>query len=284
MTYREAMVLGENKLNNAGITDAKNDAWLLLAMACKIDHTYYYMHIDEEMQSEVWHEFDVLIKKRAERVPLQYITGEQEFMGLTFHVNSSVLIPRQDTETLVEEALKLVQPGMKILDMCTGSGCVLISILKNSHGVEGYGYDISKQAIIVAKENAKRNEVSAVFERSDLFEDVIEEPFDIIVSNPPYIRSEEIATLMPEVADFEPHEALDGKDDGLFFYRKMIAECRDYLKPQGYILFEIGYDQGEDVSAMLRTAGFAEVRVVKDLAHNDRVVMGKLEEERINDV
>lgn len=277
MTYREAMVLGEKILNEAGIADARNDAWLLLAMASKIDHTYYYMHLDEEMPAEVWHEFDVLIKKRAERVPLQYITGEQEFMGLSFRVNSGVLIPRQDTETLVEEALKIVQPGMKILDMCTGSGCVLISILKNAHGVEGYGYDISKKALIVAKENARINEVSAIFERSDLFEDVIEEQFDMIVSNPPYIPSAEISTLMPEVADFEPHEALDGKDDGLYFYRKMIDQCKPFLKPQGHILFEIGYDQGADVSAMLRDAGFTEVRIVKDLARNDRVVMGYLE-------
>ena len=126
MTYREAIVSGEKNLQDAGITDARNDAWLLLAMACKIDHTYYYMHMDEEMPEEMQHEFEVLIKKRAERVPLQYITGEQEFMGMTFHVNSSVLIPRQDTETLVEEALKIARPGMKVLDMCTGSGCVLV--------------------------------------------------------------------------------------------------------------------------------------------------------------
>ena len=150
MTYREAIVLGEKNLQQADIADAKTDSWLLLAIACKIDHTYYYMHIDEEMSEEQVREFEVLIRKRAERVPLQYITGEQEFMGLTFHVNSNVLIPRQDTETLVEEALKVIKPGMKVMDMCTGSGCVLISILKNAHDVEGIGYDISKQAINVA--------------------------------------------------------------------------------------------------------------------------------------
>ncbi|MGN0415793.1 MAG: peptide chain release factor N(5)-glutamine methyltransferase [Agathobacter sp.] len=276
MTYREAMVLGEKTLNEAGIADAKNDAWLLLAMACRMDHTFYYMHIDEEMPEDAQHEFDGLIRKRSERVPLQYITGEQEFMGLTFHVNSSVLIPRQDTETLVEEALKLVQPGMKIMDMCTGSGCVLISILKNAHGVEGFGYDISKQAINVAKENAKFNDVAADFERSDLFDDVMEEQFDMMVSNPPYIRSDEIAALMPEVADFEPHEALDGKEDGLYFYRKLIAGCGEFMKPGGYVLFEIGYDQGTEVSSMMKNAGFEEVTVVKDLAHHDRVVLGKL--------
>lgn len=276
MTYREAIVLGEKNLQQADIADAKTDSWLLLAMACKIDHTYYYMHIDEEMSEEQVREFEVLIKKRAERVPLQYITGEQEFMGLTFHVNSNVLIPRQDTETLVEEALKVIKPGMKVMDMCTGSGCVLISILKNAHDVEGIGYDISKQAINVAKENAKFNEVPAVFERSDLFEDVVENDFDVIVSNPPYIPTDVVATLMPEVSQFEPREALDGKGDGLYFYSKILEQCKNYMKQDGCILFEIGCEQGDAVSTMMRLAGFSEVHVIKDLARNDRVVMGHL--------
>ena len=276
MTYREAIVLGEKNLQQADIADAKTDSWLLLAMACKIDHTYYYMHIDEEMSEEQVREFEVLIRKRAERVPLQYITGEQEFMGLTFHVNSNVLIPRQDTETLVEEALKVIKPGMKVMDMCTGSGCVLISILKNAHDVEGIGYDISKQVINVAKENAKFNEVPAVFERSDLFEDVVENDFDVIVSNPPYIPTDLVATLMPEVSQFEPREALDGKGDGLYFYSKILEQCKNYMKQDGYILFEIGCEQGDAVSTMMRLAGFSEVHVIKDLARNDRVVMGHL--------
>lgn len=276
MTYREAIVLGATILKKADIVDAKTDSWLLLAMACKIDHTYYYMHIDEEMTEEQVREFEVLIRKRAERVPLQYITGEQEFMGLTFHVNSNVLIPRQDTETLVEEALKILRPGMKIMDLCTGSGCVLISILKNAHDVEGIGYDISKQAINVAKENAKLNDVPAVFERSDLFEDVTESDFDVIVSNPPYIPTDVVATLMPEVSQFEPHEALDGKGDGLYFYSKILEQCKNYMKPDGYVLFEIGCEQGDSVSTMMRLAGFSEVHVIKDLAQNDRVVMGHL--------
>ena len=276
MTYRETIASGEKILSEAGIADARNDAWLLMAMACKIDHTFYYMHMDEEMPEESEHEFDVLIKKRAERVPLQYITGEQEFMGLKFRVNSSVLIPRQDTETLVEEALKVAKPGIKIRDMCTGSGCVLISILKNVHDAEGYGYDISKQAINVAKENAKINEVAAIFERSNLFEDVVDEKFDMIVSNHPYIRSGEIDGLMPEVSCFEPREALDGKEDGLYFYRQMIGQCSNRLTAEGYLLFEIGYDQGEEVSSMMREHGFKEVSVIKDLTGNDRVVRGHL--------
>lgn len=275
MKYREAMQEGEKILQEAGIVDAKNDAWLLLAMVCKVDHTYYYMHMEEELMPEQQDEYRVVIRKRAEHVPLQYITGEQEFMGLPFKVNSNVLIPRQDTETLVEEALKVIRPGMKVLDMCTGSGCILISILKNVLNVEGVGCDISKQALIVAKENAKLNNVVATFERSDLF-DHVTETFDVIVSNPPYIRTEEIATLMPEVCQFEPVGALDGKEDGLFFYRKMIAESSKYLNPNGVILFEIGYDQGQDVSLMLKEAGYQDVQIVKDLAQNDRVVIGRL--------
>ena len=274
MTYREAIVSGEKSLCEAGIADARNDAWLLLTMACKIDHTYYYMHIDEEMPEELQHEFEVLIKKRAERVPLQYITGEQEFMGMTFHVNSNVLIPRQDTETLVEEALKVVKPGMKVLDMCTGSGCVLISILKNVHGTGGYGYDISKQAINVAKENAKLNDVPAIFERSNLFEDVADETFDVIVSNPPYIRTAVIEELKEEVRCHDPILALDGKEDGLYFYRKLIEQSPMYLKKGGMLYFEIGHDQGQDVKCLMEKAGFEDVMVKKDLAGLDRVVFG----------
>jgi release factor glutamine methyltransferase len=230
--------------------------------------------MDEEMGEDEENEFRSLIRKRAERIPLQYITGEQEFMGLNFHVNSGVLIPRQDTETLVEEALKRVAPGMHILDMCTGSGCVLISILKNAPEATGIGCDISKQAINVAKENARTNEVAAEFERSDLFDNVMD-TFDMIVSNPPYIPSAVIPTLMPEVAEFEPAIALDGKEDGLYFYRRIIAESEDYLKPQGVLLFEIGHDQGAAVRKLMECAGFMDVEVVQDLAHNDRVVCGR---------
>lgn len=273
MTFREAIRFGEEKLNIAGIEDAKHDAWLLLTFICKIDRTFYYVHMDEEMPVEQVAEYENVLNKRAEHVPLQYITGEQEFMGIPFHVNDAVLIPRQDTETLVEEALKVVRPGMKVLDMCTGSGCILISILKNIVDVEGYGYDISKQAINVAKENAKLNNVNATFERSDLFEDV-SETFDVIVSNPPYIPTDVIGGLMPEVAVYEPMQALDGKEDGLHFYRRIIEAASQYLNPGGKLLFEIGHDQGEAVSALMKEAGYQDVRVIKDLAGNDRVVTG----------
>ena len=275
MNYREAMCLGEKALVLAGVVDAKNDAWLLLAYSCKIEHTFYYLHMDEEMSEEAYESYQAVIKKRAEHVPLQYITGEQEFFGLPFKVDSGVLIPRQDTETLVEEALKHARPGMKIMDMCTGSGCILISIMKNVADIEGYGFDISKKALIIAKENAAMNKVNAFFEKSDLFENVTEE-YDMIVSNPPYIPSDEIATLMPEVSMFEPMEALDGMEDGVYFYRKIVMEARNHLKEGGRLLFEIGCDQGLAVSSMMIYAGFTEVAVIKDLAGNDRVVSGHL--------
>ena len=275
MTYKETIDFGIRILELAGIEEAENDAWLLLSKECKMNRTAYYMHMKDEILPEQLNEYKGLIKKRAERVPLQYITGEQEFMGLTFHVNSNVLIPRQDTETLVEEAIKLVEPGMSILDMCTGSGCIIISILKKCSGIQGTGSDISKQALNVAKKNAKLNNVAVDFERSDMFEN-LSDKYDMIVSNPPYIRSDVVPTLMPEVCEFEPLDALDGHEDGLYFYRKIIKECKSFLKEDGKILFEIGNDQGQAVSHMLTYAGFRNVGVIKDLAHNDRVVVGML--------
>lgn len=275
MTYREAVNLGERVLTMASIADAKTDAWLLLSMVCRMERSFYYLHMEEEVPEEQFSEYEIALKKRAEHVPLQYIVGETEFMGLRFKVNSNVLIPRQDTETLVEEALKVVKPGMKVLDLCTGSGCIIISILHNVSEVEGYAIDISKQALNVAKENAKLNDVSVMFERSDIF-DHVTGTYDVIVSNPPYIPTMEILKLMPEVQTFEPMEALDGKEDGLYFYRKIIAEAENYLNPQGHLLFEIGYDQGEAVSALMEEAGFRDVQVIKDLAHHDRVVTGML--------
>lgn len=275
MTYREAISLGEKILTIAGIADVKTDAWMLLEMAAKIDRNFYYMHMDDELTKEQLEEYEWALKKRSEHIPLQYIVGETEFMGLPFKVNSSVLIPRQDTETLVEEALKVAEPGMKVLDMCTGSGCIIISILHHGKELEGYASDISRHAINVAKENAKLNQVAVSFETGDLF-DHIKGKYDIIVSNPPYIRTEEIAKLMPEVQNFEPYDALDGKEDGLFFYRKIVEQVGDYLNPGGHLLFEIGHDQGQDVSELMVQAGFKDVRVIKDLAGNDRVVTGGL--------
>ena len=274
MTYREAVEFGTKCLTDAGVPDAALDAWYLLQMVCKIEHSYYYVHGEEDITQDAQKEYEIAVQKRAEHIPLQYIIGEQEFMGLRFKVNSNVLIPRQDTETLVEQVLKIVKPGMKVLDLCTGSGCVLISVLKNAPELTGMGSDISKTALLVAKENAKLHEVDAEWVRSDLF-DNITETFDVIMANPPYIPTGEILSLMPEVRDFEPENALDGGADGLDFYRKIVGQVKDYLNPGGYVYMEIGYDQGEAGSELMRNAGFTEVEVIKDLARNDRVVKGK---------
>ena len=274
MTYKQAEQKGEHLLQAAGVIDAKIDAWLLLEMVAKIDRSFYFTHTNEEVEPEVLTEYERVLEKRAEHVPLQYITGEQEFMGMTFKVNSNVLIPRQDTETLVEETLKVIEPQMEVLDLCTGSGCVLLSILKNAPTVRGTGSDISKQALLVAKENAKLHDLEADWVRGNLFDNV-SGTFDVIVSNPPYIAQAEIPGLMPEVAQFEPIQALDGGADGLDFYRKITEEAPKYLKENGYLFFEIGCEQGQEVQRLMREEGFADVAVIKDLAGNDRVVKGQ---------
>ena len=276
MTYREAILLGESILQKAKIVDAKNDAWLLLAMACRIDHTYYYVHMDEEMSQEQIREYQALLSKRAERIPLQYIVGEQEFMGLTFSVNEHVLIPRQDTEVLVEEVMKNLHDGFRILDLCTGSGCILLSLLHYSNDCSGVGADLSEEALEVARKNAEQlGESSALFVQGDLFAPV-EGKFEIIVSNPPYICSDVIPTLMEEVREHEPMQALDGGADGLDFYRKIIQGAKEHLCGGGQLFFEIGYDQGEAVQRLMEQAGYREVECVQDFAGLDRVVFGTL--------
>lgn len=199
-------------------------------------------------------------------------------MGLTFAVNEHVLIPRQDTEILVEEVLKELHDGMRVLDMCTGSGCILLSLLHYSNACEGLGVDLSADALEVAEQNAETlldavNADRVHFLQSDLF-DKVEGKFEIIVSNPPYIASAEVEKLMPEVRDHEPRMALDGTEDGLYFYRRIIEEAGKHLVSSGMLFFEIGYDQGQAVSELMRTEGYREVQVVQDYAGLDRVVFG----------
>ena len=274
-SYGKLVEEGQRRLAAAGVEEAAVDAWLLFSYDKKVDRTWYLLNRTQRASGEEQKANLKLIARRCERVPLQHITGEQEFMGLPFRVTPDVLIPRQDTEVLVEECLRHLAPGNIFLDLCTGSGCVIVSILHNVSDVEGYAVDISKQALNVAKENARLNDVPVLFEHSDLF-DHVTGTFDVIVSNPPYICTDEIAKLMPEVRDFEPMEALDGKEDGLYFYRKIIGQCKQYLNPEGHLLFEIGYDQGQKVSALMREIGFHDVQVIKDLARKDRVVTGML--------
>lgn len=273
MTYRELYEYGVAKLMEADIEEAKLDARLLLEYICHTDRNALLVHGDSK-RNEIEEEFyKTVIGKRAQRIPLQHITGEQEFMGLTFKVNEHTLIPRQDTEILVEEAMRHLHDGMDILDMCTGSGCILLSLLKYSNECRGTGIDISQDALEVARENAQMLGLEAEWIQSDLFEKV-SGSFDMLVSNPPYIATKEIETLMPEVREHEPIQALDGYEDGLFFYREIIAKASEYLRNGARVFFEIGYDQGEAVSNLLIKHGFQEVKVVKDYAGLDRVVKG----------
>ena len=276
MTLEEALTYGRQTLTEARITEAALDAWYLLEYVCKIDRSYYYLHYQDELEEEKQQEYEAVVKKRAERIPLQYITGMQVFMGLEFKVNSNVLIPRQDTEILVETALGLIQPDMRVLDLCTGSGCVLISLLHMTEDISGVGSDNSKQALLVARENARANGVEAEWVRSDLFQNLTG-TFDVIVTNPPYIPSAVIDKLQPEVRDFEPREALDGREDGLYFYEKIVAESKTFLNTGGYLGMEIGYDQGEAVSALMKHTGYENIRVIRDLSGLNRVVCGRKE-------
>ena len=305
MTYGELYRRGRDALEAAGVPEAELDARLLLEWVCGTDRSDLLAHGDRERSAGEQEEYERLIAGRKGRIPLQHLTGVQAFMGLEFAVDGHVLVPRQDTEVLVEEALRNLHDGMRILDMCTGSGCILISLLHYSNDCRGVGADISGEALAVARGNAERllgasactwmrdgtevldgcgaddpqcaedRQGRISFIESDLFHG-IEGRFDIIVSNPPYIRSGEIPGLMPEVREHEPVLALDGGEDGLAFYRRIVEGCRAHLCGGGMLFLEIGYDQGEAVSGLLEEAGFLEVAVVKDYAGLDRVVCGTL--------
>ena len=279
MTLEEAYRLGSDVLNEAGVPDAGTDAWILLEHVTGVSRTRYYVNPKQVLSKEEEERYLSYIEKRKKRIPVQHLTGVQEFMGLEFMVNEHVLIPRQDTEVLVETVWEDLEPGMRVLDMCTGSGCILISLMKRMQTVSGedvitgVGADLSREALQVAEENASKQKVGAVFVESDLF-DKVEGTYDIIVSNPPYIRTSVIKELQEEVKLHDPYAALDGKEDGLFFYREIIKKSKEYLKKGGRLYFEIGYDQGEDIKKLMEEAGFSEVTVKKDLAGLDRVVFG----------
>ena len=275
MQYQELYRMGKDRLTEAKIPEAELDARLLLEEVCGTDRNDLLVHGDKEVPPEQCDRYVEYIQRRQKREPLQQITGYQEFMGLRFKVTPDVLIPRQDTETLVEEVMRYLHDGMHLLDMCTGSGCILLSLLKYSNDCEGTGCDISEKALKVAEENAEMLSLNASFVQSNLFEN-ISGKYEFIVSNPPYIPTGVIPTLMEEVRDHEPVSALDGREDGLYFYREIVEKAGEYLYPGGMLFFEIGYDQAEKVSSLMRKAGYQEVTVCKDLAGLDRVVYGTL--------
>ncbi|MCD7981151.1 MAG: peptide chain release factor N(5)-glutamine methyltransferase [Clostridiales bacterium] len=317
MTYREARTRAVAQLKNAGIENEIAESEFLLESACRTDLNFYLLHQNEEMPPGQAESYRKLLELRCRRIPLQHLTGEQEFMGLPFFVNANVLIPRQDTELLVEEALRLLRnrsestvsenenngagsgsvsgikfdtasdPGgirtgydnfqkrkKRVLDLCTGSGCIAVSLKSFCPEIEVVGSDISEEALRTAQKNAERNDADVSFFKSDLFSE-LSGRFHMIVSNPPYIPSDVILTLMPEVRDHEPPLALDGSADGLYFYRKITERANDFLLPGGTLMFEIGYDQGQAVSDLMRENHFIEVIVIRDLQGLDRVVRGR---------
>ena len=269
-TLKDTLDEGNKYLQDANIDEWKTDAWYLFSHVLDIDRARYFTHLNELINKNQYNKYINLIEERSNHIPLQHIIGYTEFMGLKIKVNDHVLIPRQDTEVLVEEVLK-VSHNKDVLDLCTGSGCIIISLKKLGNINKSLGSDISKDALVLARENAKLNNVDVTFIESDLFNN-IEGKFDIIVSNPPYIPSEDIEELSIEVRDYEPIGALDGKSDGLYFYRKIVEEVRSYIKPDGILFFEIGYNQADDLINILMSEGINDIEVIKDLAGHDRVI------------
>lgn len=275
MTFSNYYNQWVKRLEDASIDDAKTDVILLFEYLLNKKRNDLLLCANDEMLPDDVKIMEEAVCKREKHVPLQHITGFQNFMGFEFLVNDKVLVPRFDTECLVEEALKDGYDGEKVLDMCTGSGCIIISYMKYKNGITGFGADISKDALLVARENAARLEADVQFIESDLFEGITEKNFDMILSNPPYIRTSVIDSLMSEVKEHDPMLALDGGNDGLVYYRKIVNKAFDYLNNGGRLMVEIGHDQGEDVTNLFRDAKFIDVEVVRDLSGNDRVVKGR---------
>lgn len=287
---------GSLMLEKAGIGEARLDAWLLLEYVTGRNRAWYFAHSSEQAEEEQEKRYQELYRKRAGHIPLQHLTKNACFMGYDFYVDENVLVPRQDTEILVEQALLLLkeQKSPYILDMCTGSGCILLSILKEIPEAAGVGADLSEPALKVAQRNADSLQVKerAHFVQSDLFSGEYfaqngskkRTEYDMLISNPPYIATKEIQKLMDEVRLHDPYMALDGKEDGLYFYRMITAQCGRYLKIGGWLLYEIGYDQGGAVAEIMEKAGFDHIEVKKDLAGLDRVVLGQKNKQEEQDV
>ncbi len=274
MKVQEAIVFGIKQLGN--IDEKVIKVKLLLAFCMNVNKEYLVIHNNQELTELEQKNFENGIEQLKNNVPIQYITGTQEFFGMKFLVNKNVLIPRSDTEILVQEAINIAKEKDRILDLCTGSGIIGICISKKVKNSEVFASDIDEKALDVAKENAQNNNAKIKFIKSNLFEQIDENNFDVIVSNPPYIETETINTLDEQVKK-EPIIALDGGNDGLYFYKKIAKEAKKFLKPEGFLLLEIGYNQKENVIKILKNENYIEIKCVKDLSSNDRVIICKKE-------
>ena len=275
MNYLEIYETGKRMLASVGIDSPDTDAFYLMQHVFHINREQLLIDPLKTAEPALGRAFLDLIRKRRERIPCQYLIGSTEFMGLTFKVNPSVLIPRQDTETLVEEVIRIIPSEAKVLDLCTGSGCIGISVKCFLHKVDMTLSDISEEALKVAEENAELQGVDVRTVCSDLFEN-IDDSFDVILSNPPYVTEEEYAALMPEVRDYEPRLALTAGKDGLDIYRRIAKEAPSHLNADGWLIMEIGCSQADAVRALLEAEGFEDIRIIKDLAGLDRVVVSRL--------
>ena len=290
LIMKELIQIGESALSKAGCMDPRIDAELIMMYLLKMDKQQLFIKSPALLDEKTCEGYFKLIDIRAGGTPVQYITGEQEFMGITFKVNENVLIPRQDTETLVEEIIKdykdlskIPHGGWQFLDLCCGSGAIGVSLCKLMKEVKTTAADISGKALGVARENAQNAGVTKQmkFVESDLFNAMKKglggTKYHMIASNPPYIRRDVIPALQREIVEHEPLLALDGGIDGLDFYRRIAAESPDYLKPDGLLYLEIGHDQAQDVCSLLEETGrFDDIAVVRDLVGHDRVVKCRL--------
>lgn len=279
LTYRQMCHNGAAILADAGITDAEYDSFALLEYITGMDRTAYILNGSKSVPEDIAERYDAVIDRRSSHIPLQHITGQAWFYGRGFNVNSDVLVPRQDTEVLVSEALKVINAKDSVLDMCTGSGCIIITLALEKKLGRALGADISEAALKVASGNREKLGADDVtFVKSNIFSDINvndEELFDVIVSNPPYIATGEIETLTEEVRIHDPYIALDGLEDGLHFYREITHQSLNYIKSGGWLLYEIGCTQAHDVSDIMSEYGYSNIKVIKDLAGLDRVVMGQ---------
>lgn len=279
LTYRQMCHNGAAILADAGITDAEYDSFALLEYITGMDRTAYILNGSKSVPEDIAERYDAVIDRRSSHIPLQHITGQAWFYGRGFNVNSDVLVPRQDTEVLVSEALKVINAKDSVLDMCTGSGCIIITLALEKKLGRALGADISEDALKVASGNREKLGADDVtFVKSNIFSDINvndDELFDVIVSNPPYIATGEIETLTEEVRIHDPYIALDGLEDGLHFYREITQQSMNYIKSGGWLLYEIGCTQAHDVSDIMSEYGYSNIKVIKDLAGLDRVVMGQ---------
>ncbi|MBE5899695.1 MAG: peptide chain release factor N(5)-glutamine methyltransferase [Lachnospiraceae bacterium] len=294
MTLENCLRQGINTLQSNNVSDADFDAFALLEYVTGVSKSDFFFKKSDEISDSCYDRYIELIERRSKRVPLQHITNRQNFFGYDFYVDSNVLIPRQDTEVLIEKILEVIEANfnveissdISILDMCTGSGCIAITIykelIKRGFNIDATAVDLSKEALAVTEKNVENlvgikalNNTFHIIE-SDMFSNINNNrSYDIIVSNPPYIPTRDIEKLEPEVRDYDPIMALDGDTDGLRFYRRIIEESSNYLNNNGFIAFEIGYNQGDDVKSLLEEKGYKDIHIYKDLGGLDRVIIGR---------